>query len=138
MPVSSILRVYGLAVVVFFAVDLLWLWGVVPILYRGEHGERLRGRPHVTGTMSFYLVYLIGLVALAIVPALEDADVWAALWRGSLFGLIAYMTYDITSQKNLKDWPLRIALIDVAWGVVINSIVAVIGYYGGVLLGLTA
>ncbi|HSK48542.1 MAG TPA: DUF2177 family protein [Coriobacteriia bacterium] len=136
MPFSRILGVYGLVVVVFFLVDFLWLWVVVPRVYRGEHGEKLQQRPKMSGTMAFYLIYLIGLVALAIVPALEKGSVWAALWRGSLFGLIAYMTYDITSQKNLKEWPLRITVIDIAWGVVINSIVAVAGYYGGSLLGL--
>lgn len=136
MQFSKILGVYGIAVVVFFAVDFLWLWIIVPRVYRGEHGERLQQRPKMSGTMAFYLIYLIGLVALAIVPALEKGDVWAAVWRGSLFGLIAYMTYDITSQKNLKDWPLRITVIDIVWGVVINSIVAVAGYYGGALLGL--
>lgn len=137
MPFSRVLGVYGLVVIVFFALDFVWLWVAVPRLYRPEHGERLRQRPKVTGTMSFYLIYLIGLVALAIVPALREGSVLSALWRGSLFGLIAYMTYDITSQTNLKNWPLRITVIDVVWGIVINSVVAVAGYYGGVWLGLS-
>ncbi|MRR36417.1 DUF2177 family protein [bacterium] len=136
MPFSRVLGVYGLVVIAFFAIDFVWLWVIVPRVYRGKHGEALQKRPHVSGTMAFYLIYLIGLVALAIVPALEKGNVWAALWRGSLFGLIAYMTYDITSQTNLKSWPLRITVIDVVWGVVINSVVAVVGYYGGALLGL--
>lgn len=137
MSFSRVLGVYGLVVIVFFALDFVWLWIAVPRLYRPEFGERLRQRPKVTGTMSFYLLYLIGLVVLAIVPALREGSAVAALWRGSLFGLIAYMTYDITSQTNLKDWPLRITVIDIAWGIIINSVVAVAGYYGGVWLGIT-
>lgn len=138
MPFSKLLGVYGVCVVVFFAMDLAWLWFAVPRLYRPELGERLRKRPNVPGAVSFYLIYLIGLVALAIGPALQKASVGEALWRGSLFGLIAYMTYDLTNQTTLKNWPLKITVIDIIWGVVINSVVAVAGYLGGAWMGLTA
>lgn len=137
MPFNRLLGVYGLVVVVFFAIDLVWLWIAVPRLYRPELGERLRKRPNVPGAVAFYLIYLIGLVALAIAPALQNADPTEALWRGSLFGLIAYMTYDLTNQTTLKDWPLKLTVIDIIWGVVINSIVSMAGYYGGVWMGLT-
>ena len=136
MPFSRLLGVYGLVVVVFFAIDLVWLWLAIPRLYKPELGERLRKRPNVPGAIAFYLIYLVGLVALAIGPALQEGSVWAALWRGSLFGLIAYMTYDLTNQTTLKDWPLKLTVVDIIWGVIINSIVAVVGYYGGVFLGL--
>jgi uncharacterized membrane protein len=136
VPFSRLLGVYGICVVVFFAMDLVWLWFAVPRLYRPELGERLRKRPNVPGAIAFYLIYLVGLVALAIAPALEAGDPWEALWRGSLFGLIAYMTYDLTNQTTLKDWPLKITVVDIIWGVAINSAVALAGYYGGVWMGL--
>lgn len=136
MPFNRLLGVYGVVVVVFFAIDLLWLWFAVPRLYRPELGERLRKRPNVPGAIAFYLIYLIGLVALAIGPALKNSDVVEALWRGSLFGLIAYMTYDLTNQTTLKNWPLRLTVIDIIWGVIINTIVSFAGYYGGVWMGL--
>lgn len=136
MPFSKLLGLWGVCVAVFFLVDFVWLWIAVPRLYRPELGERLRKRPNVTGAVAFYLIYLMGLVALAIVPSLREANPWAALWRGSLFGLIAYATYDLTNQTTLKDWPLKITVIDIAWGVAINSLVSVAGYYAGTLLGL--
>lgn len=136
MPMPKLLGLYGICVVVFFAVDFLWLWVAVPRLYRPELGERLRNRPNVTGAVAFYMLYLVGFVALAIVPGLREGSLWETLWRGSLFGLIAWATYDLTNQTTLKNWPLKITVIDITWGVVINSIVAVAGFYGGLLLGI--
>jgi uncharacterized membrane protein len=138
MPFSRLAGVYGLVVVTFFAIDLVWLWLAIPRLYKPELGDRLRKRPNVPGAIAFYLIYLVGLVALAIGPALQEGSAWSALWRGSLFGLIAYMTYDLTNQTTLKNWPLKITVIDIIWGVVINSVVSVVGFYGGVWMGLAS
>ena len=51
-------------------------------------------------------------------PATRPA---AALARGALFGLIAYATYDMTNLATLKGFPLWIALVDMAWGVLISG-----------------
>jgi uncharacterized membrane protein len=33
-----------------------------------------------------------------------------------LFGFIAYATYDLTNLATLRDWPVGLALLDMAWG----------------------
>ncbi len=39
-----------------------------------------------------------------------------ALIFGALLGFLTYATYDLTNLATLKDWPLRITLIDLSWG----------------------
>jgi len=32
-----------------------------------------------------------------------------------------YATYDLTNQATMKDWPVTITLIDLAWGTFITA-----------------
>jgi len=43
---------------------------------------------------------------------------------GALLGLIAYGTYDLTNQATLKDWPLIVTIVDIAWGVIVTALAA--------------
>jgi len=48
---------------------------------------------------------------------------------GALFGFFAYATYDLTNLATLKDWPLIISLIDIAWGSFLTSVVSASGFF---------
>jgi uncharacterized membrane protein len=45
-----------------------------------------------------------------------------------LFGFFTYSTYDLTNLATLKDWPLSITIVDIAWGVVLTSVVSAAGF----------
>jgi len=87
---------------------------------------------------AFYLLYVVGIVALAVVPGLREGSMVGALWRGALFGLLAYATYDLTNLSTIRDWPWQVSVIDMIWGTTLNSLVAVAGYLAGRWLGLGA
>jgi uncharacterized membrane protein len=46
-------------------------------------------------------------------------------------GLITYATYDLTNLATVKDWPLIITVIDLAWGMVLTSVVSMAGFFIG-------
>jgi uncharacterized membrane protein len=76
----------------------------------------------------FYLIFIVGLVILVIGPAVE-AGSWAqALWRGAVFGFVAYATYDLTNLATLRDWPLAMTAVDLVWGTVLAGSVSIITY----------
>ena len=47
-----------------------------------------------------------------------------AVISGAVFGLVAYATYDLTNLAVMKGFTLKIALIDMVWGMVLTSAVS--------------
>ena len=141
MSFGKLLALYGICTATFFAMDFIWLSTAVPRIYQpamGVFGKSspylLLEKPNIPVAAAFYLVYIVGLIALAVIPGLQVGTVGAALWRGALFGFVAYATYDLTNLSTLANWPVNVTIIDMIWGTVLNSVVAVAGFYGGVWL----
>lgn len=136
MSFGKLLALYGACTVVFFAMDFVWLSTATSRIYRPLMGDLLADKPKLGVAAAFYLVYVVGIVALAVIPGLNEGSVLGALWRGALFGFLAYATYDLTNLATIRDWPWQVSVIDMIWGTTLNSVVAVAGYYAGVWLGL--
>ena len=115
--------------VVMAILDAAWLIVVGPRLYRPAIGELLAPEPNLRVAVVFYLVYVAGIVFLAVTPALRDGSAWRAIVSGAVLGLVAYATYDLTNQATLRVWPLHITLIDVAWGTFVTAAAALGGYW---------
>lgn len=136
MPTGKLVALYGITTLVFFAIDLVWLSTATSRIYAPRLGDLLAPKPNLPVAGAFYLVYVVGLIALAIVPGLKEASLVGAVWRGALFGFIAYATYDLTNLATLRDWPVDLTIIDLAWGTTLNTVVSAAGYFAGRWLGL--
>ena len=134
MSFGKLVALYGVCTIAFFALDFTWLATAVPRLYQPALGSLLKPKPDIGVAVAFYLLYLVGLVALAVVPGIREGAVAGALWRGALFGLCAYATYDLTNLSTIAGWPVSVTMIDLVWGTVLNSAVAVVGFYAGTKL----
>jgi uncharacterized membrane protein len=71
---------------------------------------------------------VIGVVFFAVVPALRADSAAMALVYGALFGFFAYATYDMTNYATLRNWPLVVSLVDIAWGTCLTGVSALAGY----------
>jgi uncharacterized membrane protein len=137
MSAGKLLALYGITAAAFFVLDFIWLSTATSRIYRPLLGELLAPEPNLVVAAVFYLFFVVGLVALAIVPGIREGSLAGALWRGALFGVLAYATYDLTNLATIRDWPWQVSVIDMAWGLVLNTTVAAIGYWAGSrLLGL--
>ena len=114
------------AAVAFGILDFLWLSNAAPILYRPAIGEIMADEVRWGPALAFYGLYLLGVTALVVLPALKDGGARRALWSGALFGLVAYATYDLTNQATLRVWPTHLTLIDLAWGTFATATASVI------------
>ena len=119
---------YFAALIFFFLVDLVWLGFVAKDFYRSSIGHLMGESFNIPAAVVFYLVYTAGIFFFAVNPALEAVDWQKAAFLGAAFGFFAYATYDLTNMATLKDWPLGITLADMAWGTVLSSLVASVGY----------
>jgi len=115
--------------VVMAILDAIWLTTVGPRLYRPAIGELLAPEPNLRIAVVFYLVYVAGIVFLAVTPALRDASALRAVTSGAVLGLVAYATYDLTNQATLRVWPTHVTLIDLAWGTCVTAAAALGGYW---------
>lgn len=122
---------YGAALAVFLAIDALWLTVLMGQTYAQALGPLLAGRPRLGPAALFYLLYMVGLLVFAIVPGLRKGNWRVAAALGSLLGLVAYGTYDLSNYSTLQDWPLALTAIDMAWGTVLSGLAAVAGYLAG-------
>jgi uncharacterized membrane protein len=136
MSFGKLALLYGACTVAFFALDFVWLGTMNSRFYQPRLGHLMAEQPKLGVAAGFYLLYIVGIVALAVVPGLREGNLVAALWRGALFGLIAYATYDLTNMATLRDWPWQVTVVDMVWGTTLNSAVAAAGYYAGKLIGL--
>jgi uncharacterized membrane protein len=46
--------------------------------------------------------------------------------NGALFGLVTYATFDLTNMAVLKNFPLNVVVIDLAWGSLISMMVTIV------------
>jgi uncharacterized membrane protein len=110
--------------VIFLLLDAIWISQVALPQFRAHLGDTLVFRP--APALLFYAIYIVGVTVFVLLPAFTEGSS-TALWRGLLFGLVAYATYDLTNQATLRDWSWSLALSDMAWGAVVTGTSAALG-----------
>jgi len=136
MTAGKLVALYGITTAVFFALDFVWLSTATSRVYQPYLGDLLSPKPNLAVAAVFYLFYVVGLLALCVIPGLKEGALMGALWRGALFGLLAYATYDLTNLATIEGWAWQVSVIDMIWGTTLNTLVAGAGYFAGVWLGL--
>jgi uncharacterized membrane protein len=121
-------KLYAIALPVFFAIDMVWLVLIARNFYKNQIGFLMKPEVNWPAAITFYLLFLVGLIVFVIEPAVAKKEWLQALGKGALFGLITYATYDLTNLATLKDWPFTVVWVDMIWGTVLAASVSVITY----------
>ena len=124
MTAAGFFKLYGVALITFFAMDLLWLGVVARGFYQTQMGHLMKPSVNWAAAVAFYLLFLVGLVVLVIWPAVERESFAQAVLLGALFGLVTYAAYDLTNLATLDGFPLKVALVDLVWGTVLCATVS--------------
>lgn len=124
MTLTRFLTAYAITLPIFFAIDLVWLGLVAREFYREHLGYIMAPEVNWVPAILFYLIFIAGIVFFAVKPALETQSAGRALLYGALFGLVTYATYDLTNHATVRDWPLIVTLVDLAWGTTLSASVA--------------
>lgn len=119
-------KLIGIALPVLLALDMLWLGVIARAFYRQQMGGLLSPTVNWGAALAFYALFLVGLVVFVIAPAVEKQSWLQALRMGAFFGLVTYATYDLTNYAVIKDWPLPLTIVDMAWGAALSAGVATI------------
>ncbi len=120
----KLVLVYTACLMIFLAIDMVWLRLIAKDIYAAEMGALIRSDVNLSAAMAFYLIYAAGLTYFAIMPALNGRAILQALALGAGLGLVAYGTYDLTNLAVVKGFGTKIALLDLAWGTVLSGVSA--------------
>jgi uncharacterized membrane protein len=126
--------IFIIAFVIFFIIDILWLGLFAKNMYQSQIGFILAKKPNWYAAIIFYVLYIVFLMIFAIIPALQKSSLNDAMLYGALYGFITYATYDLTNLATLKNWPLKVTLIDITWGTLLGFSVSTLTYLIGSLL----
>jgi uncharacterized membrane protein len=129
MNIKSVIFSYLLTLVIFLAVDMLWLGVISKDLYHKYLGDFITDKVNWTAAIIFYLIFIVGISIFSIYPSVTKDSAFNAILTGALFGIFTYATYDLTNLATIKGWPLTIVFIDILWGAVLSAIVSFSGFH---------
>jgi uncharacterized membrane protein len=107
--------------------DYIWLGVFASNLYKRELGPFLRMsgnslQPIVWAALAVYIAIPLGIMLFVLPRVSADNVTGSALLWGALYGIVVYAIYDMTNYSLVRDWPLRVSLIDICWGGLLNAI----------------
>lgn len=114
------IKAFIASLIIFAILDFIWL-GKIAIGFNTEQLQEI-GRME-NGELSVLklpavLVYLVMAMALTVfaAPHIQSDSLVISLIYGALLGFAAYGIFDLTNLAILKNYPLKFALVDMAWG----------------------
>ena len=119
--------VYLAMIVIMIVLDFMWLSIFARPLYQHGIGHLMAEQPNLVFAVLFYAVYVSGLIVYALKPHASICNVGKTVWSAAMYGFFIYASYELTNLALLKNWPISLALIDFAWGVLISCFTALIG-----------
>lgn len=128
MSLLQLVKLYFLTLPVMLVLDGVWLMFIAKSFYKKHLGYLMTNNPNWIAITIFYLTFVIGIIILATLPAVEKKSLITALTLGALIGFISYGAYDFTNWATIKNWPVIVVIIDIAWGVFVTSATATISF----------
>jgi uncharacterized membrane protein len=122
---------YFLTIPVFLILDLFWLGFLARDFYRKQLGYLMRSDTNWAAALIFYLIFIAGLLTFGVLPAIEKDSFAYAMIFGGLFGFFCYATFDLTGLAVIRDFPLKMAFVDMLWGIALSSLVSAASFYIG-------
>lgn len=117
----KMLKIAATSAVIFVVLDILWIGLFAANMYADQLGYLGRLED---GKVTFNLpvgilvqvIISIGLTVIISTALQLDNRLLVAMVMGAFTGFVLYCTYDLTNLSFVKDWPLRVTLIDIGWG----------------------
>ena len=120
---------YISGIIALLAIDGVMIYFVVMPIFKKYIPQYLAENPNLVAAGLFYLLYIAILFVLIIMPWVEwKMTNLQVFLRSALFGIGAYMTYELTSMSVMKWWSWNMVMVDVLWGGLLTGIIGYIMY----------
>ncbi len=117
--------------VTFSILDYIWLAKVAKSFYLEKLAPfvEIKNGSLVVNYVGAVIFYILALAATYIFVVRGSTSPFQAWYMGAALGFFMYAFYDFTNYATLKNWPLSLTLVDIAWGTILMSAVAYVMYY---------
>ena len=105
--------------------DLIFLGILAKDFFDQQLGPLRAEDTVIVAAALFYVQYVSVITAFAVLPA---QTLRTAALRGLGVGWLAYATFEFTNWAVIEGWPAAMVPVDIAWGLVLTSSVAAIGW----------
>lgn len=128
MSIWNEIALYAITLVLFIIIDILWLGVIAQKRYAKALKKFMAKEPNMVRASIFYAVYIVGILVMVLVPAVNDESLGIAMFRGAAFGFFTYATYGLTNWAVVEKWPTRITFEDIAWGSFLGFCVSTLSF----------
>ncbi len=134
------MKVFAASILSFIVLDAIWLGFIAKPFYLKEMANTARivdgsVQPVFWAAGLVYLFLALGISYFVIPRVPVDAGWTVALFNGAVFGLVAYGIYDFTCLAVMKDYGVKLAFFDLAWGVSICALSATAAHFARAKFG---
>ncbi|WP_422486856.1 DUF2177 family protein [Gudongella sp. DL1XJH-153] len=119
---------YLVILIVSLLVDSFWHIFIAPKLFREQIGHLMANKTKIYAGVFFYLINAAAILAFVINPSVEKQNIIHALGYGGFLGFAMYATYNFTNLALLKNWPIKLTLLDLAWGTFSTATTSIISF----------
>ena len=103
----------------FLVLDAIWL-GLIARSFYAKH-------------LSLYLtdnvIWSSALIFFVILPSIEKNSYTNLVIYSLLYGLVTFSTYDLTNLATIKDWPVLVSIVDIAYGMFVAFSAGTAAFY---------
>ncbi len=110
------IRNYLIILAVSLLIDMFWHVFIAQKLFREQIGHLMAEKLKIYAGLIFYLINSAAILLFVINPSLERQNTIHTLFYGGFLGFSMYATYNFTNLALLKDWPIKLTILDLAWG----------------------
>jgi uncharacterized membrane protein len=126
----EILKIFIPTFIAGMAVDFLWLGVIAGNFYKSQLAGIIRATKdfsfaHWASASFVYIIVVAGIMFFVLPKATSTLQ--AGLY-GAIFGFATYGIYEFTNYALLLNWPAKMVFVDLAWGIVLCTILSVVAY----------
>jgi uncharacterized membrane protein len=114
--------------IIAIVIDLLWLGIFANKFYKSELKDLYTKKVNLMSAILVYLIMALGITFFVIGHPLVN-DYKTAFYVGAFFGFTMYAIFDLTNLAVIKNYPLKLTVIDIIWGTLLCGFLGIAGRY---------
>lgn len=105
----------------YIALDFVWLGVIAGGFYQSQLNALLTDTVSIPLALVIYAVLIFGHFYFVLPKISKEGD---AFTMGAVYGGVVYAVSNLSNLASIAGWPQAVSLLDIAWGMIVNGIVA--------------